>query len=106
MNTKRKKKLPAIILPLLFAAALLVAVTLASGALGSRVDDDQLALYETTIRRYAVQCYAIEGFFPQNLSYLETNYGLRLNSDKYVYHYIYIGANMMPEIRVFLINSK
>lgn len=69
--------------------------------LSRTVDEDRQELLEQTIRKYAVQCYALEGFYPQELDYLEDNYTLELNRNKYVYHYRFIGSNMMPEIFVF-----
>ncbi|NLW71104.1 MAG: hypothetical protein GX061_08505 [Eubacteriaceae bacterium] len=65
------------------------------------VGNRQMTFIEDTIRKYAVQCYALEGFFPKDLSYLRDNYGLYLNDKKYVYHYNYIGENLLPEIYVF-----
>ncbi|MEI3405315.1 MAG: hypothetical protein V8Q79_01760 [Christensenellales bacterium] len=62
---------------------------------------DRQSLVENTIRNYAVQCYALEGFYPGTLQYLEDNYTLELNRKQYVYHYRFIGSNMMPEISVF-----
>lgn len=69
--------------------------------LSRTIDQDRQQILEQTIRNYAVQCYALEGFYPQELDYLEEHYTLELNRDKYVYHYRFIGSNMMPEIFVF-----
>ena len=86
----------AVILILIVAAAVFY-----TGRLSEKVDQDHLQLLEETIRNYAVQCYALEGSYPEKIQYLEKNYTLDLNRDKYVYHYKFIGANMMPEIYVF-----
>ena len=69
--------------------------------LEKRVGQDRQQLLEDTIRNYAVQCYALEGQYPKDLGYLESNYTLNLDRDKYVYHYKFIGTNMVPEISVF-----
>ena len=60
---------------------------------------------EDTVRKYAVQCYALEGAYPEKIDYLVDNYMLTLNKDEYVYHYVFIGANLVPDITVFPIEK-
>lgn len=48
----------------------------------------------------AVLCYSIEGEYPPSLSYLEENYGISVNSEKYIVGYDYFGANIRPTITV------
>lgn len=61
---------------------------------------------EDSIRKSAVHCYALEGFYPEDLHYLETNYGITYDHEKYVVSYEIIGENMMPDIRVIPLNGK
>lgn len=53
-----------------------------------------------TIVKYAIQCYASEGSYPPSLEYLEANYGLILNRDRYLYYYEIFASNVLPDIRV------
>ena len=53
-----------------------------------------------TILNAAMQCAAIEGSFPTNLSYLEDNYDLRINHQDYVVIYEVLGSNVLPSIVV------
>ena len=46
-------------------------------------------------------CYAIEGFYPPNLEYLEENYGIDVNKEEYVVHYEIFASNIAPQIKVF-----
>ncbi len=55
---------------------------------------------EDVIRRYAVYCYAQEGSYPMDLSYLEQNYGLIINEKQYDYYYEAFASNIMPDIVV------
>ena len=55
---------------------------------------------ESSIRQSAVHCYAIEGFYPDSLDYLEQHYGLRYDRDKYIVSYEIIGSNLMPDVSV------
>ncbi|WP_124067578.1 hypothetical protein [Clostridium sp. E02] len=52
------------------------------------------------IRRASVQCYAIEGRYPPNVEYLEANYGIRINRDRYDVFYSGFASNFMPDITV------
>lgn len=61
---------------------------------------------EDSVRKSAVHCYALEGYYPEDLHYLETNYGITYDHEKYVVYYESIGENMMPDIRVIPLNSK
>ncbi len=53
-----------------------------------------------TIQKFAIQCYSSEGSYPPNLEYLEENYGLVLNRQKYTYIYDVFASNVMPDIIV------
>ena len=55
---------------------------------------------ENSIRRSAVHCYALEGFYPDGLSYLEQHYGLTYDKEAYLISYEIIGSNLMPDISV------
>lgn len=55
---------------------------------------------ETALRRGAVSCYAAEGFYPPDVSYLRQHYGLRFDEESYVVHYRRTASNWMPEIAV------
>lgn len=68
---------------------------------GEKLHENRRELLENTIRSYAVQCYALEGAYPETLQYLEEHYTLALDREHYVYHYKSIGSNMVPEIYVF-----
>jgi hypothetical protein len=54
------------------------------------------------IIRSAVQCYAIEGFYPPDIEYLENNYGLLVDHNKYFVSYSVFASNIIPEVQVFL----
>ena len=57
------------------------------------------AMY-TTIMNSASLCYSIEGEYPPDIEYLENNYGVHINRDKYVVHYEYFGANIRPTVTI------
>ena len=55
---------------------------------------------KTAIMEKALQCYVIEGSYPESLSYLEQNYGLAVNHEDYLVVYTPFAENMPPDIRV------
>ena len=66
--------------------------------------DSQTSLDKTrikeTVEKYAIQCYASEGSYPPNIEYLEKEYGLIVDRDKYIYDYEIFASNIMPYITI------
>ena len=88
-------------LPLALLLALVpLALLLAARSLGGRAGLEGLELAEQSIRRAAVQCYALEGFYPAGVDYLEEYYGVSVDEDRYFVDYRYIASNLMPDITV------
>jgi CDP-diacylglycerol pyrophosphatase len=74
----------------LFAAAVLNF----SGRTGAREEET----LRKAVARASVQCYAIEGRYPPSVEYLEENYGVRIDRDRYNVFYNGFASNVMPEI--------
>lgn len=55
---------------------------------------------ETALRRTAVCCYAAEGFYPPDVAYMQTHYGLQYDEESYTVHYELLASNWMPDITV------
>lgn len=55
---------------------------------------------ETAVRKTAVSCYASEGFYPPDVTYLQEHYGLQFDEETYVIHYERTASNWMPDITV------
>lgn len=58
-------------------------------------------LLRQSIRKAVVQCYAIEGAYPPDVEYIEENYGLEYNQEKYFIDYEIFASNVMPNIEVY-----
>lgn len=52
------------------------------------------------IRQASVQCYAIEGRYPPSVEYLEKNYGIQIDRERYNVFYSGFASNIMPDITV------
>ncbi|HHX10536.1 MAG TPA: hypothetical protein GX729_04110 [Firmicutes bacterium] len=83
----------------------LTSIYIAGSLFGVNRYRDRLERSETeaiirSIERAAVQCYALEGHYPPDLKYLEHNYGIRIDEDKYHYEYSVFASNIRPYINV------
>jgi hypothetical protein len=87
--------------------AILIAIWWVSGSLSASQQSEQIKIAKEAIVRATVQCYALEGRYPQGLDYLVEHYGLTLDQDKYIYYYTSNGfSNMLPRIEIFPINGE
>ena len=80
---------------------LLILIYRAFSSLSETQMEKQIEITQDAIIKAAVQCYALESRYPTGLKYLEDNYGLTLDKERYVYHYRTIGSNMVPEVKVY-----
>jgi hypothetical protein len=85
---------------ILIAAVAMLFIYAANGA-SDAADSSALEVLERAIVRAAVQCYAIEGFFPPTLEYLTENYGLIVDTRKFFVTYETFGHNVFPVINIF-----
>lgn len=98
---KRKPLWQVLVSYILFAGVGLASLVFLSGGLGTRADTETLALAAQSIRRAAVQCYALEGFYPADITYLREHYGVSIDDERYVVDYQFIASNLIPDIMVF-----
>jgi len=64
-------------------------------------DEEKYDILKEALSHNIVQCYAIEGFYPPNIEYLEKNYGLVIDHEKYAISYNVFASNIMPEVDIF-----
>lgn len=55
---------------------------------------------EQAIERSALQCFTVEGVYPESLDYLTEHYGLRVNTKDYYVVYEVFADNLPPTVRV------
>lgn len=95
-------------LPLISLIAGVLAIAIAAAALliglsayADNYSEYKLSEIRNTVLTYVAQCYALEGKYPPDLNYLAENYGLQLDTQRYIYHYDMYASNIMPDVRVF-----
>jgi len=89
----------------IFIVLFLVVITLLLGLTENRVQSRQVEFLQDAVRRAAVQSYALEGRFPEDLNYLEENYGLIIDHKRFAVYYESMGDNLLPQIMVVPFNN-
>jgi len=89
------------IAPIIFTLIILgvVLVGLRQAEESSRAEGRRLL--EEAIMRVAIHSYAVEGYFPESVAYIVENYGIHIDSTRFVVHYDVFAANLLPNIQVF-----
>ena len=92
-------------LPFVIAAVLLVITLVSLGNLsgGSRAEEKQQL--EDALRRAALSCYASQGFYPPDLEYITSRYGIQIDREHFAVFYEVFAENMMPQINVVVRNE-
>lgn len=85
---------------LIFIVAMIVVIVFAINSFKDTTEHLGVDTLEDTIEQYAIACFATEGSYPPDLSYLEEHYGLILDEEQYIYEYEVFGSNVLPIITV------
>lgn len=88
----------AVLLAVLVLAAL--GLMLGSRQVGRDLDTASAQALRQAVLQAAVQCYAVEGSYPASLDYLEENYGLLVNHDRFIVTYEAFASNLIPQVNV------
>lgn len=81
-------------------ALVVVFVLIGVHSASSKSASEGLIITEKAIHRALMQCYAIEGAYPPDVSYLEENYGVLIDREKYFVYYEAYAQNIIPDIIV------
>ena len=100
MPMKNRKKQMLLSAALLLAAAVLLAALL-PGIQRDIRENSRDAIRDTVIR-CAVECYAVEGAYPDSLQYLEDHYGLTVNHRDFIVTYEVFASNQLPAVQVLV----
>ncbi len=85
---------------LLFAIALIIALWVGFGFLSDQAKEQGAQTLRDSIVDASMQCFAIEGYYPPSLEYLQDNYGLSVNENDYVVVYVAFASNVPPSVDV------
>ena len=92
------------VVSVIFTFAVIVAIVmgLRETEISSRAEG--LRLLKESLVRAAVQCYAVEGRYPDSIKYIEEHYGVHIYRARYVVHYEIFASNILPDITVLELN--
>ena len=79
----------------------IVALFIAGTSLVSdKTDNQEIQTLEQAVHRGIVHCYSIEGAYPESLQYLQDNYGLTYDDEKFFVDYQVLGSNIIPDVTI------
>lgn len=64
--------------------------------------DNQKESLEQALRRGIMQCYALEGRYPESLDHLVNNYHIIYNEELFDIKYEAVASNIMPSVTVIV----
>lgn len=103
---KERKKKGTLILPIIVCLIMAAILWSSSSRIFHETGKRQEESTRDAIMRGAVQCYAIEGRYPESLSYLEKHYGISYDKNKFVVSYEIVGSNTMPQVSVIPLDKR
>ncbi|HIQ95870.1 MAG TPA: hypothetical protein IAB26_04835 [Candidatus Limivivens merdigallinarum] len=93
---KKHTALYSVLLLLLLTLLFLISIR----SISDTTHEEQAESLKAAILRSSVHCYAVEGAYPESLSYLEEHYGITYDKENYVVDYEIIGSNILPDVTV------
>ena len=85
---------------ILIFVALIVAFVLLINNITGKGDGRELEIVRDAVKNAALTCYAVEGMYPDDISYLREHYNLSYNEERYIVYYRPLASNLMPSIKV------
>ena len=85
---------------ILIFVALIVAFVLLINNITGKGNGRELEIVRDAVKNAALTCYAVEGMYPDDLTYLREHYNLSYNEDRYIVYYRPLASNLMPSIKV------
>ncbi len=104
-QVKKRKRHFAGLFSLLLALLVLVLTVKGLDNIQSSNDAEQAKILESAVTRSITACYALEGAYPPDITYLTEHYGLVYDSEQYFIDYQYIGANLRPDVTIIKRNE-
>lgn len=85
---------------LIFFVVVIAIFVIGISMISSKNEKDEKEILVRALNKDIVHCYAVEGYYPPGLSYIEEHYGLTYDHDKYLVDYEPIGNNIMPNVTI------
>ena len=79
---------------------LILSFVLLINSITTKNNGRELQIVRDAVKNAALTCYAVEGMYPDDLTYLREHYNLSYNEEKYHVFYEPLASNLMPSIKV------
>ncbi|MBR6159085.1 MAG: hypothetical protein IKQ40_02190 [Lachnospiraceae bacterium] len=89
-----------------FFILVIVAFLFGISFIASTSSRDQKQILTDAVNKDIIHCYAVEGYYPPSLGYIEEHYGLTYDRTKYMVDYVPIGDNIMPSVTIVELSKK
>ena len=87
-------------IPFIIALGLVFVMLTAAGNLQGGSKTEEKEHLEDALRRAALSCYASQGYYPPDLEYITSRYGIQIDTDSFAVFYTVFAENIMPDIDV------
>ena len=90
----------------MFFIVIIIVFLMGISFIASTSSRDQKQVLTDALNKDIIHCYAIEGYYPPSLAYIEDHYGLTYDKTRYLVDYVPIGDNIMPSVTIVEINKR
>lgn len=105
-SKKRKLNIRPMYIGIVIFALFLVLFLMGVQIMGTGNSDRQEEALRGAMERDIMHCYALEGFYPPSLDYIEEHYGLTYDSSLYIVDYQPVGNNIYPSYTIIRKGKK
>ena len=89
----------------IFCALLLCACVFFLSGVSADAEQEQKKSLESALMRGVMQCYALEGRYPESLSYLKEHYSVSYDESRFYVDYRPVAENLLPDVTVLLLGG-
>ena len=89
-----------------FFLIIIIAFMFGISFISSTSSKDQKQVLTDAVNKDIIHCYAIEGYYPPSLAYIEDHYGLTYDKSKYIVDYVPIADNIIPSVTIVEIKNR
>ena len=102
----KKRIIESMNFPVFFFVIIIAVFLMGISFIASTSSKDQKQVLTDAVNKDIIHCYAVEGYYPPSLAYIEDHYGLTYDKSRYLVDYVPVGDNIMPSVTIVEIHGK
>lgn len=102
----RKRIMESMNFSVFFFVIVIAAFLFGISFIASTSSKDQTQILTDAVNKDIIHCYAVEGYYPPSLKYIEDHYGLTYDKSRYLVDYVPVGDNIMPSVTILEISKE